>query len=247
MTDQQKSELQRAIEIANEYGHRVHTARINRTGETAYTVRSHSDPNMHHVLYIQAGRIVCDCYASHHGHICSHAAAVRLFLLEQRAALAAVEAHDAQQAEAERLAALPRELAGATTSESAKMEALDEQEAVESAVRWNHPDDLDKFSSDPLYGQIRAQAERSRQREAHVYGEHPALPEGWEINEEGAGWVAREHGRAVLTPRGRNIKRFSSWFAAQHAIDNQQHDERSRQRDAALPVDHTPEAFSIFR
>lgn len=124
MTQQQASELERAMAIAKERGHKVFTATINSTGATCYTVRSYRDPNTFHILHIESGRIRCDCQYHHRGHICSHAAAVRLFLIAQRDALKQVEALDAQAAEAERLANLPRALANVTTSEAENLSAV---------------------------------------------------------------------------------------------------------------------------
>jgi hypothetical protein len=91
MTQKQKNELTRAMEIAQEKGHKVFTGKSRQTGETVYTVRSASVKNLFHVLYIAGGRIICDCKCHRDGHICSHAAAVRLFLIEQRESLAAIE------------------------------------------------------------------------------------------------------------------------------------------------------------
>lgn len=129
MTQAQATELARATEIARERGHKVFTATVNATGATCYSVRSATDPNTFHILHIAGGRIVCDCSAHHHGHICSHAAAVRLFLIAQRDALTAVEVMDAQAAEAERLTNLPRELANVTDSQEARAQRQADREA----------------------------------------------------------------------------------------------------------------------
>lgn len=97
MTKQQATELERAMEIAREKHHKVFTAKATATGQTVYTVRSSTDPNHFYILYIAEGRIHCQCQRHLSGHICSHAAAVRLFLIEQREALKAIEAREEQE------------------------------------------------------------------------------------------------------------------------------------------------------
>lgn len=100
MTQQQRSQVERAMELAKKAGHKVYTGHSRQTGETVYTVKSRSEQNTFHILYIAGGRIHCDCYASQHDHICSHAGAVRLFLIAQRVALASIERHERDHATA---------------------------------------------------------------------------------------------------------------------------------------------------
>lgn len=141
MTDQQATQLQRAISIAKQYGHKVHTATVRATGETCYTVKSHSDPLLHHVLTIQDGRIMCDCYAAQVKQIiCSHAAAVRLFLIAQRDALAAIEQYEASCSKVEAMMAEYQEQESSkeaapvlATEESELAKALREQQEAGAA------------------------------------------------------------------------------------------------------------------
>ncbi len=161
MTEQQKSNMERAIEIAQEKGHKVFTGKSRQTGETIYTVRSASVKNLFHVLYIRDGRIHCDCkchrdgciscndQSRHNDHICSHAAAVRLFLIEQRDALAAIERQERKEA---------TEPVIATSEEQGLAELLDHETTA---------DEWEDFSDDEADAERRAEAMR-RETQAEI-------------------------------------------------------------------------------
>lgn len=98
-------DLAAAIKIAKANGHKVlvgHRVVINsegqkvKTNQEVYSVRSHTDKNCYHILYVNKGALVCDCHeykgdlgpgTQHHHGVCSHRAAVYLFLKDRAAKL----------------------------------------------------------------------------------------------------------------------------------------------------------------
>lgn len=90
MTQQQRSQLERASEIAQRDGLRA-VRGLARDGRTVYGVLARSESRraghpVYHLLTVEAGRILCDCYAARAGRICAHRAAVRAELAAEREA-----------------------------------------------------------------------------------------------------------------------------------------------------------------
>lgn len=124
------------MELAKKYGHKVLTG-TGWSGTTVYTVKSHSVKNLYHLLFISQGRIICDCTAHREGRICSHAAAVRMFLIEQREALKSIEAREEQErTDSAQAEITERLLASLTPEEREHREKMDAKMAL-YGYTWN--------------------------------------------------------------------------------------------------------------
>src|SRR5258707_9010097 len=105
----QRSELGAAIERATEHGMEVvgHGSR-KRDRAKIYCTTSHSDPLRWHIVALVGNRLTCDC---HSRTLCSHRAAVHMYLVVQIAERAAraeeiedeleIEARDRSESEQE--------------------------------------------------------------------------------------------------------------------------------------------------
>jgi hypothetical protein len=100
MTTRQRSELEAAIERATEHGIEVvgHGHRKS-DGAKIYCTTSHREANRWHIVALVGNRLTCDC---HSRVLCSHRAAVHMYLVVQLAERAARAEEIECELEAER-------------------------------------------------------------------------------------------------------------------------------------------------
>lgn len=93
MTQTQRKQLERAMEIAARDALTVTRGTRRDTGAPVYGVRSRTDDH-YYLLTVEDGRIHCQCPAHRNGRVCAHAAAVREHIAAEQ------EAERQRQAEA---------------------------------------------------------------------------------------------------------------------------------------------------
>ncbi|MBF6590687.1 MAG: hypothetical protein IVW57_09170 [Ktedonobacterales bacterium] len=81
MTQQQTAQLERAAQIAARDALTAHKGTTH-DGRAVWAVLNRSASAkagypVYHLVTVEAGQLVCDCYASQHGRICAHRAATR--------------------------------------------------------------------------------------------------------------------------------------------------------------------------
>lgn len=234
------------FQAAIDKAHAMHPAVVQalgtRAGVQTWSVQG-STRGMWYIVHSGAAGCTCDCRAGQQNKPCYHRAAVLLNKL-------ATDAADLF------LAALDASIASRVAEQDAKL-----QEIVGAWYAKHYSQ-----KEPPMPPTCKA----CEKRAAGVTGlcqpclmvqealrkseeELPSLPDGWEINEEGAGYVARFNGCAILTRSYRNIQRFKSWHAARHAIDNQMHEEAKEETRKAQACTrmaahvNDDKAFSIFK
>lgn len=83
MTDAQAKQMVRAMEICERDGLRA-VRGTAKDGRAVYAVASRTYANHYYLLFVDGGRIRCQCHAAQVGKICAHAAAVRSLIVAER-------------------------------------------------------------------------------------------------------------------------------------------------------------------
>jgi len=138
MTQKQAQTIEQALARAKaENIHVIGTGTMKATHQHFWLVSSQDYALSNRVYIVRqlSDHLACNCQAQ---GICKHRAVVHQALKDERCAGLHPDALAEQQAEAERLAQLPRELANVEQSEESKLEQLDERRVHTYCVECGH-------------------------------------------------------------------------------------------------------------